>query len=63
MFAIGRPTRGGTSREHLGQVSGTKAEIRNGYGSGLPDADWQNSSKFSGLFEGTCQFIAKLTIG
>ena len=46
-----------------GRVSGTKAEIRNGSGLGLQDANWQNSSIFSGLFQGTCRLVAKRSIG
>ena len=55
-------TRGGTNRRSLCRVRaglGTEAEIRIGYGSGLPDAGWINSSKiFSALFKGISRVVA-----
>ena len=55
-------TKGGTNKGSLCRVragSGTKAEIRIGYGSGLPDAGWINSSKiFSALFKGISRVVA-----
>ena len=52
-------TRGGTSLCRVRAGLSTKAEIRIGYGSGLLDAGWINSSKiFSALSKGICQVVA-----